>query len=346
MMFADRQPAPRVMPAVPWFLRIASSCWRRSARIVGRLAGAPAGRGGAGDAPFTVRRAASGTATIAATIAALSLLLLAAAPAFAARAKPIEVAYGSEARQRLDVYLPEQRGAAPAPIIVMVHGGGWVIGNKALSQVVDNKLARWLPRGAIFVSVGYRLVPMTGAADITPLDQADDVARAMAKVQSLAPSWGGDPQRIVLMGHSAGAHLVALISSSNTFARRAGAAPWRGTVVLDSAGLNLVGVMRLPHPRLYDRAFGADPALWRAASPLETMGEGALPMLVVCSTQRADKSCLQASRFVAHAVEHGVRASVLEEDLTHGEVNGRLGLPGPYTDAVEAFFASIGIELR
>jgi len=139
---------------------------------------------------------------------------------------------------------------------------------------------------------------------------------------------------------------VALVAASPTFAQRAGALPWRGTVVLDSAGLNLVGVMRLPHPRFYDRAFGADPALWRAASPLETLAPGAAPMLVVCSTQRADASCLQSQRFAAHAVESGVRASVLEQDLSHGEINGRLGLPGAYTEAVEQFFESIGIELR
>ena len=279
--------------------------------------------------------------------ALLTVLALvgACAPASARVApRPVEVAYGSDARQRIDIYLPEQ--PHDAPIIVMVHGGAWVIGNKALPQVVDNKLARWLPRGAIVVSVGYRLLPLAGKHELTPLDQADDVARAIAKVQALAPGWGGDPQRIVLMGHSAGAHLVALVAASPSFAQRAGALPWRGTVVLDSAGLNLVGVMRLPHPRFYDRAFGSDPALWRAASPLETLAPGAGPLLVVCSTQRADASCLQSQRFVVHALENGVRASVLEEDLTHGEINGKVGLPGTYTDAVERFFESIGLGLH
>jgi acetyl esterase/lipase len=280
--------------------------------------------------------------TIALALAGCSLHSLAARP------QPREIAYGDDPRQRVDVYLPEHPQGAP--IIVMVHGGAWVIGNKSLPQVVDNKLARWLPRGAIVVSVGYRLVPLTGLKSgpdaVTPLTQADDVARAIAKVQALAPSWGGDPRRLVLMGHSAGAHLVALISASPTFAQRAGAAPWRGTVVLDSAGLNLVGLMQLPHARLYDRAFGAEPALWHAASPLETLTAGAPPMLVVCSTQRADASCLQSSRFVARATELGVRASVLEEDLSHGEVNARLGLSGAYTDAVEQFFDSIGLGLR
>ncbi|HEY9028401.1 MAG TPA: alpha/beta hydrolase [Burkholderiaceae bacterium] len=266
----------------------------------------------------------------------------------AARPRPIEVAYGDDPRQRVDVYLPER--AQRAPLIVMVHGGGWAIGDKANAQVVDNKVARWLPRGAIVVSVGYRLVPLSGLKSgpdaVTPLTQADDVARAIAKVQALAPSWGGDPQRLVLMGHSAGAHLVALVSASPTFAQRAGASTWRGTVVIDSAGLNLVGLMQRPHMRLYDRAFGADPALWHAASPLETLTAMAPPMLVVCSTQRTDGSCRQSDGFVAHAAELGVRAAVLEQDLNHGEVNARLGLPGPYTDAVERFFESIGLGLR
>lgn len=281
--------------------------------------------------------------SIAAACVAL-LVLAGAGAAAAARSAPTEVAYGSDPRQRFDVYLPER--ADQAPIIVMVHGGAWVIGNKSLPRVVDNKLARWLPRGAIVVSVGYRLVPLAGARDVTALDQADDIARAIAKVQALAPRWGGDPQRLVLMGHSAGAHLAALVAASPTFAQRAGALPWRGTVVLDSAGLNLVGVMRLPHPRFYDRAFGADPALWRAASPLETLTPGAAPMLVVCSLQRADQSCLQSQRFVAHALASGVRAGVLEQDLSHGEINARLGLPGAYTDAVEQFFESVGIVLH
>jgi len=280
---------------------------------------------------------------------AIALLLAACSMhSLAARSRPIEVAYGDDPRQRVDVYLPEQ--PQRAPVIVMVHGGGWVIGNKALSQVVDNKVARWLPRGAIVVSVGYRLVPLSGLASgpnaVTPLTQADDVARAIAKVQALAPSWGGDPQRLVLMGHSAGAHLAALVSASPTFAQRAGALPWRGTVVLDSAGLNLVALMQRPHARLYDRAFGTDPALWHAASPLETLAAGAPPMLVVCSMQRSDGSCQQSDRFVARTAELGVRASVLEQDLNHGEVNATLGLPGAYTDAVERFFESIGLGLR
>ena len=252
-----------------------------------------------------------------------------------------DVAYGLDARQRFDVYLPEGILPPHAPVLVMVHGGAWMIGNKAMPQVVENKAARWVPRGAVLVSVDYRMVPQVG-----PLEQADDVAHALAEVQRLAPSWGADPARVVLMGHSAGAHLVALLGASPARAQSVGAQPWLGTVVLDSAALNLNGLMRQRHARFYDRVFGKDPALWSAASPIEALTAGAPPMLLVCSTQRADDSCGQSQRFAAQANARGVRASVSAQDLSHLEINATLGLPGLETDAVQAFFDAIAWGVR
>lgn len=246
-----------------------------------------------------------------------------------------DIAYGTEARQRFDVYLPAH--ARRAPIIVTVHGGAWMIGNKSLPQVVENKVAHWVTRGAILVSINYRLVPQ-----VHPAEQADDVAHALAKVQALAPAWGGDPDRVVLMGHSAGAHLVALVGASPLRAQRAGARPWLGTVALDSAALNLTGLMHQPHARFYDRAFGTDPAQWPDVSPIDALAAGAPPMLLVCSTQRPDHSCAQSAAFAARANARGVRASVSAQDVSHREVNATLGLPGSETKAVDAFLASIG----
>src|SRR6185295_4587727 len=117
-----------------------------------------------------------------------------------------DVSYGTFPRQRMDVYLPT--GTRTGAVIVMVHGGAWRIGDKSMPQMVGNKVARWVPRGDVFVSINYRMLPQ---AD--PLTQADDVARALAAVQARAASWGADPRRVILMGHSAGAHLVALLSA-------------------------------------------------------------------------------------------------------------------------------------
>ena len=250
-----------------------------------------------------------------------------------------DLAYGPDPQQRLDAYLPPSAATpgAAAPIVLMVHGGGWTRGDKAMGRVVSNKVARWAPMGALVVSVNYRM----DASAPDPLEQADDVARSLAYVQREAPKWGGDAGRVLLMGHSAGAHLVALLAADRAIAQRQGAGPWLGTVALDSAAYDVVAIMSARHARLYDRAFGGDPERWREASPLHRLAEAPAPLLLVCSARRAD-ACPQADAFAAQARAHGGVADVLREDRSHGEINADLGEPGAYTDAVEAFMRRVG----
>jgi acetyl esterase/lipase len=257
-----------------------------------------------------------------------------AAPAAAAVRKLDDLAYGPSAKQRLDVYLPP--GAGRAPILVMVHGGAWMFGDKGSRGVVGAKVEHWVMNGWILVSVNNRLLP-----EATPLEQADDVAHALAFVQSRAAAWGGDATRIVLMGHSAGAHLVALLSAQPSLAANAGASRWAGTVVLDSAALDLETLMRQPHARFYDRVFGADVESWRATSPTARLGADAVPMLLVCSTLRFDDSCGQSERFSARVNGRGATARVHREALTHGAIDLELGRPGSYTDDVDAFIGGV-----
>ena len=244
-----------------------------------------------------------------------------------------DVAYGNDPRQRFDVYIPAH--AKDAPVIFMVHGGGWQRGDKAAHGVIQNKIDRWLPRGFIVISTNYRLRP-----DSAPLQQAQDVARAIAAAQRQATGWGGNPAAFILMGHSAGAHLVALLTAEPALARAQGAQPWLGTVSLDSASLNVVQIMQGRHLQLYDEAFGSQPSDWLAASPYQQMSGRIVPFLAVCSSQRRD-SCPQARAFARKAESFGSRASVLEEDLRHGEINAQLGLASTYTDAVEQFMRTL-----
>lgn len=244
-----------------------------------------------------------------------------------------DVAYGDDPRQRYDVYLPPQ--AHNAPVIFMVHGGAWRIGDKAYGNVVQNKVARWLPRGFIFISVNYRLLPQ---ADLQ--QQADDVAHALAAAQAKAASWGGDPAKFILMGHSAGGHLVALLSAAPERALKLGAHPWLGSVLLDSAALDVAQIMQGRHLQLYDDAFGTQPAYWQALSPIEHLDAHAPPMLAVCSSRR-DDSCPQAQAFVAKAGSLGIKAQVLTQDLSHREINEQLGSNPGYTRGVEDFMGSL-----
>jgi arylformamidase len=245
-----------------------------------------------------------------------------------------DLAYGPDARHRLDAYVPN--GARSAPIVLMVHGGAWMFGDKQAGNVVNAKVARWAPRGYILVSPNYRM-----ARPPKVMDQAEDVARALAFTQENAASWGGDPARVLLMGHSAGAHLVTLLTAAPQIAKAQGARPWVGTVALDSAALDVVQVMEGKHPRLYDRVFGDDRDFWAEVSPIHRLnGAPAAPLLLVCSSRR-DDSCSRAKAFAAKAEAAGGRATVLSVDLSHGEINAKLGLDSDYTRSVDGFMRSL-----
>lgn len=249
-----------------------------------------------------------------------------------------DLSYGSDSLQKMDVYLPAHPQGAP--VLLMAHGGAWRIGDKAMRGVVQNKAAHWVRQGFIFVSINYRLLPATG-----PLQQADDVAHALAFAQSHATDWGGNPAKFILIGHSAGAHLSALLGAAPAQAFALGARPWLGTIALDSAALDIEQIMAARHPRLYDAAFGYDRAYWRQASPAQRLSNSTTPMLLVCSTQRRD-SCPQARDLSGKALSMGLQVHVLEQDLSHRQVNEQLGLPGAYTDAVDAFIGGLVKQVK
>ena len=247
------------------------------------------------------------------------------------------VRYGEDLRQRFDVYAPP--GAQGAPVIFTVHGGGWAFGDKSARGVIENKVARWVPRGFIVISVNYRMLPTVG-----PIEQAEDVARALAVAQQRVASWGGDRAKFIMMGHSAGGHLVSLLATSPSLLGGLPITDWLGVVSIEGGALDVVEIMRAPHARLYDRAFGRDTAYWRRASPMHALTAPARPMLLICSIRRAD-GCARADRFAAKAVSLGTRASVLREDLSHADADARLGLDPGYTGAVEEFIRGLDVSL-
>lgn len=275
-------------------------------------------------------------------VVVLMLCVLAAAPLQAQRRFTLpagarverDLAYGPARGQRLDVYLPAH--PAGAPILFMVHGGGWAVGDKTSAGVVAGKVRHWLPLGYIVVSVNYRMIP-----DVTVGVEAEDVARALAWVQSHARDWGGDGDRVVLMGHSAGGHLVALVTADSALVRRMGVRPWLGTIGLDAGAYNVERLMRARHARLFDRAFGKDTATWRALSPTLRLDHATVPLLLVCSSRRLD-SCPQAEAFASVARAQGGTATVLPINKTHARIDADLGTDPGYTRSVEAYLKAIG----
>ena len=243
-----------------------------------------------------------------------------------------DVAYGNDPAQHFDVYLPAN--ARNAPVLFYVHGGGWANGDKT-NPGLENKLAYWLPKGYAVISADYRLVPQA-----TPLQQAQDIAHAVATVQAHAREWKLDPERLVLMGHSAGAQLVALLGAKPALLADAGAHRPRAVVSLDSAALDVPKIMSAARvPKIYSDAFGNNREAWRAVSPADQLGRASLPMLLVCSSERQVPAspCDEARAFARKAATFGVTLQVLPEPMQHGEINHDLGLPSAYTTTVEQY---------
>lgn len=246
------------------------------------------------------------------------------------------VAYGSDPAQRFDAYLPAD--AHDAPVLFYVHGGGWANGDKT-NPGIENKLGYWLPRGYAVLSANYPLVPAR-----QPLAQAADIARAIAAAQARAGEWRLDARRFVMIGHSAGAHLVALLGANPSLLADAGARSPLGVVSLDSGALDVPMLMAQPRlPRLYTDAFGTDPAYWAAASPLHRLAPDALPMLLVCSSRRRFpiSPCDEARKFARQAATFGATMQVLPENLSHGKINQHLGMPSAYTRSVSGYIDSL-----
>src|SRR6185369_9012506 len=114
--------------------------------------------------------------------------------------RDIPYADPADERQVLDVYSP--REAKNLPVVFWIHGGGWQTGDKTDVQI---KPQAFMDKSFVFVSTNYRLMPSVDMATIV-----SDVAKSIRWVHDHIAEFGGDPKRLFIMGHSAGAQLAAL----------------------------------------------------------------------------------------------------------------------------------------
>ena len=243
-----------------------------------------------------------------------------------ARARTI--AYGSNGAQKLDLYLPESaRPARGYPIAVFVHGGGWSKGSK---DMVQQKPDFFNAQGWAFASVGYRLLPEA------PVEQqAADVAGAVKALVDRAGALGIDRRRIVIMGHSAGAHLVALVGTDEKYLRGAGLSfsDIAGVIPIDGAAYDVPAQMKDGPPIMqatYKQAFGTDPARQKALSPTLQASRPNAPQFLLLYVQRTDgvRQAEALGKALAAGGSKVERGSFPGEGLQgHAEINRRLGDP-------------------
>jgi hypothetical protein len=174
------------------------------------------------------------------SVALLCLFAWLAAPGLASAAQVYrDVVYNhmpavSDGNFTMDIYAPDE--AEDLPIIIMVHGGAWTYGNKQ-NAIGPKQSDFFTDEGFIYVSINYRLAP-----DHPFPAPVEDLASAIAFLYRNADTYGGDPESIFLMGHSSGAHSVALVSIDPQYLRAEGLGLGviKGTVPLDGASYNLV----------------------------------------------------------------------------------------------------------
>lgn len=250
----------------------------------------------------------------------------------------------SDPLQGLDLHLPEGGAVKPRPVFILIHGGGWVMGDKANAGFAEPKTSWLLDAGYIVASVNYRLSPV-----VRHPGHVEDVRRAIAWVQRNIPRHGGDPRRIWLLGHSAGAHLAALAAVDAAGLRAAGGDPdgLRGVVLLDGAGYDIP--RQYPGLRegsalrkMYRLAFTDDPAKQRDASPVHRVDRKPPPFLILHVARRGDSR--RQSALLAEALRaKGGRAEVVAvAGKNHGSISADCGKQGdPVTLAIAKFLAPV-----
>ena len=235
-------------------------------------------------------------------------------------------------RQVLDVYAPLD--AKNLPVVFWIHGGGWQTGDKTSVQIKPRVFAQ---HGFVFVSTNYRLLPHVEMGVLIR-----DVAKSLGWVHKNIARHGGDPRRIFVMGHSAGAQLAALLCIDDRYLKAEGV-PFdvlKGCVPVDGDTYDLPAIIMtaeirqtvhgLPLPKSGHRVkFGNDPKKHIDFSAVThvTNGKGIPPFLILHVAGHPNTTA-QARRLGAVLKEADIPAKVFgARETTHSKLNANLGLP-------------------
>lgn len=258
----------------------------------------------------------------------------------------------ADPRQKVDIYAPA--GAKNLPVVFWIHGGGWQSGDKSSVQL---KPQAFVERGFVFVSTGYRLLPNVDMGTIFR-----DIARSVRWVHDHIAEHGGDPNRMLVMGHSAGAQLAALICIDDRYLKAEGLslAIIKGCVPVDGDTYDVPAIIETAETRRrvhgqpqakfgHREKFGNDPAKHRDYSAVTHVAKGKSipPFLILYVADHPDTSA-QAERLGAVLKEAGIPAKLFAaKETNHTRLNENLGLPDdPATKALDQFVAEALKEPR
>jgi acetyl esterase/lipase len=240
------------------------------------------------------------------------------------------------ARHVLDIYSPA--GAKNLPVVFWVHGGGWQTGDKAN---VQEKPAWFTKKGFVFVSINHRLLP-----EVEMEVLVRDVAKAFGWMHKHIAEHGGDPQRVLVGGHSSGAQLATLICTDDRYLKAEGVsfASLIGCVPVDGDTYDIPAIIEtaetrlrvhgMPMPKYGHRLkFGNDPAKHVDFSAVTHVAKGKSipPFLIVHVADHPDNS-IQAKRLEAALKAAEIPVTVFGgKETNHSKINALIGTEGDAT---------------
>ena len=246
--------------------------------------------------------------------------------------RDIPYANPADERQVLDIYSP--KGAKDLPVVFWIHGGGWQTGDK---KEVELKPQVFTDKGFVFVSTNYRLLPAVDMGTIVR-----DVAKSIHWVHDHIGEYGGDPKRLLVMGHSAGAQLAALVCTDERYLKAEGLslAIIKGCVPVDGDTFDVPAIIEtaetrwrvhgLPPAKFGHREkFGNDPAKHKDFSAVTHVAKdkGIPPFLILHVAGHPDTTA-QAQRLGNVLKDAGVAVTVFgARETTHAKINADLGKP-------------------
>ncbi len=235
---------------------------------------------------------------------------------------------------KLDVYVPAKKDKA-LPVLVHIHGGGWEIGDKKLMKTTGLFYAS---QGVLFVTPNYRLSPKAQHPA-----HVEDCAAALAWTFNHLAELGGDKHRVFLSGHSAGAHLAALLGTSPSYLQKYSINPrdLAGVIPVDTASFDLTDNDNEALVKKFIRdSFGTDQEVLKSASPYhQVSSKQTYPRFLVLNTTNREHAAAGGKQFAEKLKSAGCDARFVSVDHhTHSEMaSGMYDPADPVGSAIMKF---------
>ncbi len=230
----------------------------------------------------------------------------------------------------LDVYYKDQTSSKP--VVIYVHGGGWAIGDK--TQSLDNKISLFNEMDYVFVSVNYRLSPFpykpNDANRIKYPDHNNDVAYAIKMIYDNIHKYGGNNQKMVLFGHSAGAQIVSLTGVDKSFLEARGLSldVLKGIGIIDTKGFDVTTLVAYDNntQEMYINGFGENATENDKASPIKHIASGLSFPKVFITVRGSELRKAAINEFIDKMNDSDLNITIVDGSIySHSEINDAIG---------------------